>query len=167
MPGPEKGQIKAVRGGRIKFIYKNHEDTWQSACETPLACYRLGESNLIAFVKGNHLLRFVKNALRAALPPAIFLGITWYFAWNAVHGSRGLEAQQAQVAALAKAQAQFTVIDADRAQWETRIADLSGQSIGPDMLDDQARLVLNLAQPGDLVVQLPPAGQSAQSAQNK
>ncbi len=103
------------------------------------------------------MLRILKTRLSQALPPVIFLGITAYFAWNAVHGSRGLKAQEAQRAALVQAQAEYAVVDAERARWETRIAELNGRSIGPDMLDDQARRVLNLAEPGDLVVQLSPA----------
>ncbi len=91
------------------------------------------------------------------MPPVIFLGITWYFAWNAMHGSRGLEAQRVQLAELAKAQAAFTAIDAQRSLWETRIATLNGQTVARDMLDNEARLVLNLADPADLVVQLPAA----------
>ena len=100
------------------------------------------------------MLRLVKNCLRAALPPTMFLLITCYFGWNAIHGARGLKAQQMQRVELAQAQAAFTAIDAGRINWETRIAALSNQSIGPDMLDDQARQVLNLADPADLVVQL-------------
>ncbi len=103
------------------------------------------------------MLRAFKNRLRATIPPMIFLGITWYFAWNAMHGARGLEAQRVQVAELAKAQASFAAIDAQRAMWETRIATLNGQSVARDMLDSEARLVLNLADPADLVVQLPAA----------
>jgi cell division protein FtsB len=103
------------------------------------------------------LLRAFKNRLRAMMPPVIFLGITWYFAWNAMHGSRGLEAQRVQLAELAKAQAAFTAIDAQRSLWETRIATLNGQTVARDMLDNEARLVLNLADPADLVVQLPAA----------
>jgi cell division protein FtsB len=106
------------------------------------------------------LLRFLRNRLLEAFWPSVFLGITAYFAWNAVHGHSGLEAQAVQRQELATAQAQFAAVDAQRQQWETRISDLSAQSIGPDMLDDQARRVLNLANPGDLVVQLPPAAQS-------
>lgn len=106
------------------------------------------------------MLRAFKNRLRAIIPPVIFLGITWYFAWNAMHGTRGLEAQRVQWAELARAQASFAAIDAQRAIWETRIATLNGQSVTRDMLDCEARLVLNLADPADLVVQLP-AGQSA------
>jgi len=89
------------------------------------------------------------------VPPAVFLAITGYFAWNAVHGRSGLEAQRAQLAALQAAQQNFAQVDQQRAAWETRIADLSSQSIAPDMLDAQARRVLNLADPNDLVVDLP------------
>ncbi len=89
------------------------------------------------------------------IPPVIFLAITWYFAWNAMHGTRGLEAQRAQQAELAQARQAFSVIDAQRTEWETRIGTLNGQSIASDMLDSESRLVLNLANPADLVVELP------------
>ncbi len=101
------------------------------------------------------MLRELKRRLLAMLPPAIFLAITGYFAWNAVHGSRGLEAQAIERQKLAQEQQDFAAIDAQRAQWETRIADLGGPQIAPDMLDEQARKVLNLAAPADLVVELP------------
>jgi len=86
------------------------------------------------------------------IPPVLFLGITWYFGWNAMHGTRGLEAQRVQEAELVNAQHAFASIDAQRGLWETRIATLNGQSIAGDMLDKEARLVLNLANPGDLIV---------------
>jgi cell division protein FtsB len=104
------------------------------------------------------LLREIKNRLRATLAPMLFLGITWYFAWNAMHGTRGLEAQHLQEAELGKARAAFASIDAARSEWETRIATLNGQSIAGDMLDHEARVVLNLANPADLIVELPPSG---------
>lgn len=100
------------------------------------------------------MLRALKNRLRAIAPSAIFLAITGYFCWSAVHGKSGLEAQTVQRAELAQAQQAFTTVDAQRAQWETRIADLSGQSIARDMLDAEARQVLNLADPNDLVIDL-------------
>ncbi len=115
------------------------------------------------------MLRAFKNRLRAIMPPLIFLGITWYFAWNAVHGTRGLEAQHVQRTELSQAQTAFTSIDAQRSLWETKIATLSGQSVARDMLDDESRLVLNLADPADLVVQLPktqPADGSAPAPNN-
>ena len=106
------------------------------------------------------MLRALKHRLRALLPPAIFLAITWYFGWSAIHGKSGLQAQQVQRAQLLQAQQDFAKAEQLRVQWQTRIADLSGQSIEPDMLDEQARAVLNLADPNDLVVDLPPAKSS-------
>ncbi len=102
------------------------------------------------------MLREIKRRLMALVPPAIFLAITWYFAWGALHGARGLEAQAAERAQLAKAQQDFAAVDAARAQWETRVAALGDKSIAPDMLDAEARQVLNLSDPADLVVKLPP-----------
>ncbi len=101
------------------------------------------------------MLRELKRRLVAMVPPVIFLAITGYFAWNSVHGARGLEAQQSERRQLAQAQQNFSAVDALRAQWETRIADLGGPAIAPDMLDQQARKVLNLADPADLVVDIP------------
>jgi cell division protein FtsB len=100
------------------------------------------------------LLREIKRRLIAMVPPAIFLAITWYFGFNALHGARGLEAQAIERAQLVKAQQNFAVVDAARAQWETRVAALGGPRIEPDMLDEEARQVLNLSDPADLVVKL-------------
>jgi cell division protein FtsB len=89
------------------------------------------------------------------LPPALFLLITGYFAWNAVHGARGLEAQAAERMELARARQNFAAVDEVRNQWELKIAALGDQSIAGDMLDAESRLVLNLADPADLMVKLP------------
>jgi cell division protein FtsB len=89
------------------------------------------------------------------VPPVLFLGITWYFGYNALHGTRGLEAQRVQEAELVTARLQYAAIDAQRSVWEAKIATLDGQSIAGDMLDNEARVVLNLANPADLIVQLP------------
>jgi cell division protein FtsB len=86
----------------------------------------------------------------------IFLAITWYFGWNALHGTRGLEAQSAERSQLTRAQEDFATVDATRATWETRVTALGGPSIAPDMLDEEARKVLNLSDPSDLVVKLSP-----------
>ncbi|OYV33536.1 MAG: hypothetical protein B7Z81_11240 [Acidocella sp. 20-61-6] len=101
------------------------------------------------------LLRTLKLRLQALLPPAIFLAITWYFGWNALHGSRGLEAQAVEQAALEKANASYQSTDASLTQWETQVADLSDKSIVRDELEEQARQELYLASPADIVVQLP------------
>ena len=102
------------------------------------------------------MLRAIRNRLRALAPPVVFLAITYYFGWNAVHGKSGLEAQAVQQVQLKQAVARHEQVAAQRAAWQTKIADLSGQSIQPDMLDEQARQVLNLANPQDMVIELAP-----------
>lgn len=102
------------------------------------------------------MLRAIRNRLRALAPPVVFLALTYYFWWNAVHGKSGLEAQHVQQQELARAQAHFQAVEAARTAWQTKIADLNGQSIQRDMLDEQARQVLNLANPQDLVIELKP-----------
>ena len=102
------------------------------------------------------MLRAIRNRLRAIAPPVVFLAITYYFGWNAVHGKSGWEAQRVQQEELAQATARYKAVEAQKTAWATRIADLSGQSIQRDMLDEQAREVLNLANPQDLVIELGP-----------
>jgi cell division protein FtsB len=87
--------------------------------------------------------------------PAVFLALTYYFGWNAVHGKSGLEAQLVQRQQLQAAQAQAAAAQQSLMAWQTKVADLSAQSIAPDMLDEEAREVLNLANPNDLVIDLP------------
>lgn len=102
------------------------------------------------------MLRAIRNRLRNLAPPVIFLAITYYFGWNAVHGKSGLEAQHRQQQALTEAIAHHAQVAAEKVAWQTKIADLNAQSIAPDMLDAQARQVLNLANPQDMVIELKP-----------
>jgi cell division protein FtsB len=102
------------------------------------------------------VLRAIRNRIRAIAPPVIFLAITYYFGWNAVHGRSGLEAQHVQQQQLDQAIVRNKAVDAERIAWQTKISDLNGRSIQPDMLDEQARQVLNLANPQDMVIDLAP-----------
>ena len=47
------------------------------------------------------MLRAIKQRLYAMAPSAVFLAITYYFGWNAIHGKSGLEAQAVQRSELA------------------------------------------------------------------
>lgn len=102
------------------------------------------------------LLREIKNRLRGLVVPAIFLSLTYYFGWNAVHGKSGLEAQASERLVLQQQQQQADKIHRQLVLWQTKVAALSNQTVEPDMLNEEAREVLNLADPNDLVVDLPP-----------
>lgn len=103
------------------------------------------------------MLRALKYRLRGFVIPAIFLSLTYYFGWNAVHGQNGLKAQVIERAQLQTQQQQTDQISQKLTLWQTKVAALSSHSIEPDMLNAEARTVLNLADPSDLVVDLPAA----------
>lgn len=94
----------------------------------------------------------MKRRLRAAIPPIIFLLLAAYFGWNAMHGDRGLVAQQQDKLDLAAAQAQLARADAEVTQWQNRVKGMGDRHLDLDALDAQARSMLNFVDPRDLVV---------------
>ena len=94
----------------------------------------------------------IKRRLRAAIPPMIFLLLAVYFGWNAMRGDRGLVAQEQDKLDLAAAQSQLARANAEVAQWENRIDGMGDRDLDLDALDGQARSMLNLVDPRDLVV---------------
>jgi len=96
----------------------------------------------------------MKRRLRAAIPPVIFLLLAFYFGWNATRGDRGLVAQQQDRLDLQAAQAQLARANAEVAQWQNRIDGMGDRDLDLDALDGQARSMLNLVDPRDLVVMM-------------
>jgi cell division protein FtsB len=94
----------------------------------------------------------MKRKLRSAIPPLIFLLLALYFGWNATRGDRGLVAQQQDKLDLASAQVQLARANAEVDQWQNRIDGMGSRSLDLDALDGQARSMLNLVDPRDLVV---------------
>jgi cell division protein FtsB len=94
----------------------------------------------------------MKRKLRAAIPPVIFLLLAVYFGWNATRGDRGLVAQQQDKLDLAAAQVQLAHANAEVTQWQNRIDGMGDRDLDLDALDGQARSMLNLVDPRDLVV---------------
>lgn len=106
----------------------------------------------------------MKRRLRAVVLPVIFLLVTGYFVFNAINGSRGIIAQRQHQAILVQDQVALTTTTARRDRWQARVNALQHHSIAPDMLNQQARAVLDLANPDDLAVPIHPDRQSASSA---
>jgi len=98
----------------------------------------------------------MKRRLRAAIPPLIFLLLAVYFGWNATRGDRGLVAQQQDKLDLAAAQVQLASANGEVMQWEAKIDGLGDKALDLDALDGQARSMLNLVDPRDLVVMTNP-----------
>ena len=54
----------------------------------------------------------------------------------------------------AQSTAELEAIRAERAVWERRVGLLRSDNLDPDMLDERARVLLNLAQPNELILQV-------------
>ena len=98
----------------------------------------------------------VKRRARLMLAPSVFLAITAYFAWNATQGDRGLKAYAQRMDLLHQVIAEEAAAKAERDALETRVSGLRAKHLDPDTLDERARAMLNLAEPGDIIVKLSP-----------
>jgi len=83
-----------------------------------------------------------------------FLALVGYFSWQSTQGDLGLQAYAQREADLAAAQASLARAMAEQQVWERRVASLRANHLDPDMLDERARVMLNLANPTDIVVPL-------------
>ena len=101
-----------------------------------------------------NLVRAAKRAAAAVVAPTLFMALTGYFGWNATRGDRGLVAQQQDRLDLKSAQAQLAKANDEVAQWTNRIQGIGGRVLDLDALDTQARRMLNLVDPRDLVVMM-------------
>jgi cell division protein FtsB len=98
-------------------------------------------------------LRSILNALGLYVMAALLIG---YFGINAYGGNHGLKAKQDIDRQSAALSAELAQLQAERAQWERRIALLKADNIDPDMLDERARALLDDADGDDLVMMTQP-----------
>jgi cell division protein FtsB len=94
-------------------------------------------------------LRSFLTALGLYVLAALLIG---YFGVNAYSGDRGIKAKEdidRQITALST---QLDQLKLDRAQWERRVALLRSSKLDPDMLDEQARALLDDVSPSDLTL---------------
>ena len=98
----------------------------------------------------------VKRRARLMLAPSVFLAITAYFGWNATQGDRGLKAYAQRMDLLHQVIAEEAAAKAERDALETRVSGLRAKHLDPDTLDERARAMLNLAEPGDVIVKVSP-----------
>ena len=101
--------------------------------------------------------RAIKRRVKAALPPAFFLSLVAYFAWNATQGAHGLQSYSAELHVLTEAQSRQVAAVSEQAAWNQRVSGLRNGTLDADTLDERGRAMLNLAEPNDLVV---PYGQN-------
>ena len=99
--------------------------------------------------------REIKRRAKSAVPPLVLLAIAGYFAWNATQGDHGLQAFAKQQDQLRLANAELTRVNAEVEAWEHRVSGLRNNRLDQDTLDERARALLNVAEPGDIVAMYP------------
>ncbi|MGH6795945.1 MAG: FtsB family cell division protein [Methylocella sp.] len=103
----------------------------------------------------------IYRRVRAILYPLLLYcasgSIGGYFVWHAVNGERGLKTDDEYEHKIAALRDELKGLKSEHALWNHRIALLSGRTIDRDLLDEEARAVLDRVNRNDLVVFLPRA----------
>jgi cell division protein FtsB len=100
--------------------------------------------------------RGVKRRLKALLLPAILLAVAGFFVWHTMHGERGTLARERRVEDIRAATTALETARTEQAAVLRRVNGLRADRLDRDQLDERARALLNLTQPGELVVPYPP-----------
>jgi cell division protein FtsB len=98
----------------------------------------------------------VKTRARAILFPIAFylvLGVaSGYLVWGASNGERGLKAKAGYDAEAAQLQLELKQAQAERERWRRRVDSMRSEAIDRDLLDEEARAVLDRVGKDDVVI---------------
>jgi cell division protein FtsB len=100
----------------------------------------------------------LKRRAGEVVGPVLGFAIVGYFVYHSIEGDRGLVAYMLLRERIVEAQAQLDEATAERQALERRVALLRPDNLDPDLLDERARLILNLARPDEVVIFDPPLG---------
>lgn len=89
---------------------------------------------------------------RAFIFPVLALGIGGYFAYHLQNGEHGLVSSADLESRRDVLAGELAGLQEIRQRIERDVALLRPESLDPDMLDERARAILNLAHPDDLVL---------------
>ena len=93
-----------------------------------------------------------RNRARHVFGSMLAVSAVIYFAYHAVNGDRGLMAWLELQDKVAAAETWAGTIAAERRGIENRVKLLYPESLDPDMLEERARIMLNYAHAGDVVI---------------
>ncbi|MGO4870016.1 MAG: FtsB family cell division protein [Roseiarcus sp.] len=98
----------------------------------------------------------VKTRARAILFPIVFylvLGVaSGYLVWGASQGEHGLKAKAQYDAEAAQLQVQLTQLQDERGRWRRRVESMRSEAIDRDLLDEEARTVLDRVGKDEVVI---------------
>jgi cell division protein FtsB len=86
------------------------------------------------------------------LIPLVGIAVIGYFVYHGLHGARGFWASKQLEAEVATLEQELTDLRRERAALENHVSLLRPESLDPDMLEERARVLLNVAHPNDIVI---------------
>ncbi len=100
------------------------------------------------------LLRELRKRARQITLPVLGACVAGYFAYHAVQGDRGIIAWLVLNQEIRAAHAVAADLAVEQETLERRVALLRPDSLDPDLLEERARVMLNLAHDDELVIPL-------------
>lgn len=97
----------------------------------------------------------IRNRFGQAIAPILGSVLVVYFSFHMVQGNHGLIAYINLQAKVDQAEARYAEVHAQRVGLERRVALLRPDNLDPDMLDEQARRVLDFVHPDEIVILTP------------
>lgn len=86
--------------------------------------------------------------------PVLGVCVVLYFAYHAIQGESGIRALLDYKAQVEKTELQLERIRTKRKKLEHRVSLLRSDNLDPDLLEERARYVLNLAQHDEIAIML-------------
>ncbi len=94
----------------------------------------------------------IGNRVRPLAGPLMVAVMLAYFGFHAIQGDRGILTWLQLSHQIERTQQALAASRAEESRLEKRVALLRRHNLDPDMLDERARVVLNFAAPGEVVI---------------
>ena len=102
---------------------------------------------------------FFLNFGKGFLPTLLLLALAGYFVFHAIQGDHGLRARVTLKQKLSLLDKEYAQLQSERKKLEHYISLMHANKLDPDMLDEQARKLLNMAHPKDVMIMRRPLSQ--------
>ncbi|MFQ5970687.1 MAG: septum formation initiator family protein [Alphaproteobacteria bacterium] len=98
------------------------------------------------------VLHEIRSRVRQAVAPVLGALLIGYFSYHLVQGNHGLIAYTKLKANIAIAKDRRAELQAERGRIEARVRLLRPDNLDPDMLEERARAMLNVAHPEEIII---------------